>query len=217
MARRIACVVEGHGDIEAVPIVVRRIAEQILPPVIVHVTAPVRTPKSKLVKPGELERAVELAARRVAGGGGVLVVLDSDDDCPAQIGPALLARAAGVRNGMPVAVVVAKSEFESWFVAAAESIAGKAGLPVDLQHPLDPESIRGAKEWLTQRMFGLHPNSENSTLWAVQSLDFGSTYSSGYGRDSAQVFGQGKPELHRDSLSIVGARPVQCSFRMRLA
>lgn len=154
MARRIACVVEGHGDIEAVPIVVRRIAEQILPPVIVHVTAPVRTPKSKLVKPGELERAVELAARRVAGGGGVLVVLDSDDDCPAQIGPALLARAAGVRNGMPVAVVVAKSEFESWFVAAAESIAGKAGLPVDLQHPLDPESIRGAKEWLTQRMFG---------------------------------------------------------------
>ena len=77
MARRIACVVEGHGDIEAVPIVVRRIAEQILPPVIVQVTAPLRTPKSKLVKPGELERAVELAARRVAGGGGVLVVLDS--------------------------------------------------------------------------------------------------------------------------------------------
>jgi Domain of unknown function (DUF4276) len=147
-------VVEGHGDIEAVPIVVRRIAEQILLPVIVLVTAPLRIPKSRLVKPGELERAVELAARRVAGGGGVLVVLDSDDDCPAQTGPALLARAASVRNGLPVAVVLAKSEFESWFVAAAESIAGSAGLLVDLQAPPDPESIRGAKEWLTQRMVG---------------------------------------------------------------
>jgi len=145
-------VVEGHGDIEAVPIVVRRIAAQIQPPVIVHVTAPLRTPKSKLVKPGELERAVELAARRIAGGGGVLVVLDTDDDCPAQIGPALLARAASVRIGLPVAVVLAKTEFESWFVAAAESIAGSAGLPGDLRAPADPESIRGAKEWLTQRM-----------------------------------------------------------------
>jgi Domain of unknown function (DUF4276) len=167
VARRIACVVEGHGDIEAVPIVVRRIAEQILPPVIVQVTAPLRTPKSKLVKPGELERAVELAARRVAGGGGVLVVLDSDDDCPAQIGPALLARAAGVRNGLPVAVVVAKSEFESWFVAAAESIAGSVGLPVGLQAPVDPESIRGAKEWLTQWMIGTRsysPTLDQPTL-----------------------------------------------------
>ncbi len=154
MAKRIACVVEGHGDIEAVPIVVRRIAEQLVPPVIVQVTSPLRTPKSRLVKPGELERAVELAARRVTGGGGVLVVLDSDDDCPAQLGPALLARAANVRAGMPVAVVLAKSEFESWFLAAAESIAGSAGLPVGLQAPADPESIRGAKEWLADRMLG---------------------------------------------------------------
>lgn len=154
--------VEGHGDVEAVPIVVRRIVQQILPPVIVQVTAPLRTPKSRLVKPGELERAVELAARRMAGGGGVLIVLDSDDDCPAQVGPALLARAASVRNGLPIAVVLAKSEFESWFVAAAESVAGSVGLPVGLQAPADPESIRGAKEWLTDRMLGTR--SYSSTL-----------------------------------------------------
>jgi len=147
-------VVEGHGDVEAVPIVVRRIAEQIVPPVIVQVTAPLRTPKGRLIKPEELERAVELAARRVAGVGGVLVVLDSDDDCPAQQGPALLARAASVRQGLPVAVVLAKSEFESWFIAAAESLAGKLGLPVGLLAPPNPEGIRGAKEWLTERMLG---------------------------------------------------------------
>jgi hypothetical protein len=167
VARQIACVVEGHGDIEAVPIVVRRIAEQIDPPVNVHVTAPLRTPKSRLVKPGELERAVEFAARRVAGVGGVLVVLDSDDDCPARVGPTLLARAAAVRNALPIAVVLAKSEFESWFLAAAESIAGITGLPAGLQAPDDPESIRGAKEWLTERMVGARsysPTVDQPTL-----------------------------------------------------
>jgi uncharacterized protein DUF4276 len=154
VAKRIACVVEGHGDVEAVPIVIRRIAGHIEEPVIVQVTVPVRTPKSKLVKPGELERAVEFAARRIGGEGGVLVVLDSDDDCPAVTGPNLLARAAGVRSGLPVGVVLAKREFESWFLAAAESLAGKVGLPVGLQSPANPESIRGAKEWLTDRMIG---------------------------------------------------------------
>jgi hypothetical protein len=152
VARRIACVVEGHGDVEAVPIIVRRIAEQLVPPVVVQVSTPVRTPKSRLIKPVELERAVELAARR--GGGGVLVVLDSDDDCPAQLGPALLARAASVRNGLPVGVVLAKCEFEAWFIAAAQSLGGVLGLPVGLQAPAYPEGIRGAKEWLTDRMLG---------------------------------------------------------------
>jgi hypothetical protein len=55
---------------------------------------------------------------------------------------------------LPVAVVLAKREFESWFVAAAESLAGRVGLPADLQAPGAPESIRGAKEWLTERMLG---------------------------------------------------------------
>jgi hypothetical protein len=55
---------------------------------------------------------------------------------------------------MPVAVVLAKREFECWLIAAAESLAGYAGLRNDLQAPVDPESIRGAKEWLTERMSG---------------------------------------------------------------
>lgn len=146
--------VEGHGEVEAVPIVVQRIAQQVVPPVVVQVTAPLRTPKSRLVKPAELERAVEFAARRVAGTGGVLIVVDADDDCPATVGPRLLARATGVRIGLPVAVVLAKCEFETWFIAAAESLAGRIGLPLDLQPPPNPETIRGAKEWLTARMQG---------------------------------------------------------------
>lgn len=136
--------VEGHGDVEAVPIVVQRIAQHVMPHLVVQVTAPLRTPKSRLVKPGELERAIELAGRRVARTGGVLVVLDSDDDCPAEVGPELLARASQI------------------------------GLPPDLQTPPDPEAIRGAKEWLTQRMQGARsysPTLDEPVLARLFDLD----------------------------------------------
>lgn len=154
MAKRIACVVEGHGDVEALPILVRRVAVRCLPELTVQVSSPVRIPRSRLVKPGELERSIEFAARRLARRGGILAVLDGDDDCPAQLGPLLLSRAIAVGTGLPVAVVIAKREIESWFLAAAASLAGQVGLPPDLQPPADPEAIRGAKEWLTQRMQG---------------------------------------------------------------
>jgi hypothetical protein len=152
MEVRIGCVVEGHGDREAVPIVIRRIAEKLDPALVVHIAPPIRTPKSKLLKPGELERAVELAARKVGSHGAVLVVLDSDDDCPAQVGPELLKRIIQVRSNIVLAVVLAKREFETWFLAAAESLRGQRGLSKDLYSPSDPVAVRGAKEWLSQRM-----------------------------------------------------------------
>ncbi len=154
MTKRIACVVEGHGEVEAITILVRRIADKMEPPENILFTSVIRTPKSKLIRDGELERAVELAVRSTAGRGGILIVIDADDDCPATIGPILLRRATKIRANLPIAVVVAKREFESWFIASAESLANHAGLPADLQSPADPENIRGAKEWLSQRMRG---------------------------------------------------------------
>jgi hypothetical protein len=149
---KIACVVEGHGDSEALPVVIRRIAASLNPACHVQSTAVIRTPKSKLLKSGELERAVELAARRLLGFGGIFVVLDCDDDCPMLRGPELLARATNARNDLPIAVVLAKREFESWYIAAAESLAGLAGFRPDMQSPFAPEDIRGAKEWLSEMM-----------------------------------------------------------------
>ena len=154
MEIRIACIVEGHGEVEAVPILVRRLIAQVDPSSTPRLPPPQRLPKSKLVRPGELEKAVELAARKVAPRGAVLVVLDSDDDCPAVVGPDLLARASKVRPDLPVAVVLAKREFEAWFLAAAPSIRGQRGLNPDMDAPPNPEEIRGAKEWLSRQMTG---------------------------------------------------------------
>lgn len=152
MEVRVACVVEGHGERETVPVLIRRIAERFDPALVVHIPQPIRTPKSKLIKPGELERAVELAARKIGGQGAVLVVLDSDDDCPAHLGPELLGRAIQARSDVLLAVVLAKREFESWFLAAAESLRGQRGLSKNLQSPLDPEVVQDAKGWLSQRI-----------------------------------------------------------------
>ncbi|HEX9654271.1 MAG TPA: DUF4276 family protein [bacterium] len=148
----IGCVVEGHGDREAVPVLIRRIVQKFDPTLSVHIPAPIRIPKNRLVKSGELERAVELTARKTGDNGAVLVILDSDDDCPAQIGPELLKRAIAARSNIKIAVVLAKREFESWFLASADSLRGFRGLMKKNESPIDPEAIRGAKEWLSNQM-----------------------------------------------------------------
>lgn len=166
---RIAAIVEGHGECEAVPILVRRVAQMLDPGLAPIVHPVIRVPASRLVKEGEIERAIELAARKNSGQGGILILLDCDDGCPAIIGPALLERAQAARADLPVSVVLAKREFEAWFLAAAESLRGKRGLLANLLAPENPEEIRGAKEWLTDRMARGLAYSESSDQPALTS------------------------------------------------
>jgi hypothetical protein len=49
-------------------------------------------------------------------------------------------------------VVLAKREYEAWFLAAAPSLRGLEGLPANLEAPAKPESISDAKGWLTRHM-----------------------------------------------------------------
>ena len=151
---RIAAIVEGHGECEAVPILIRRIAETINPGFVPRVLPPLRVPASRLLKEGEMERSVDLAGRKLQGRGGIVIIVDCDweDGCPAEDGPVLLKRAVATRGDLPIAIILAKREFEAWFLAAAESLRGKYGLPNNLEPPPDPEGIRGAKEWLSDKM-----------------------------------------------------------------
>lgn len=171
---RIAAIVEGHGECEAVPILVRRIAETIDPAFVPDVLSPLRVNAAKLLKSGEIERYIELAARKISGLGGIVILVDCDDGCPATDAPALLERATSVRKDLPIVVILAKREFESWFLAAAESLRGRRGLPPDLEPPSDPESIRGAKEWLSHKMGpsrGYSETDDQPALAAVFDLD----------------------------------------------
>jgi hypothetical protein len=148
----IGCVVEGHGDVSAVPVLIRRLIAQKHPDITVHLPRPVRIPRSRLIKEGELERAAALAALNAGPAGGVLVLFDADDDCPAEMAPGLVHRMTERLGDRPCKVVLAKHEFESWLIAAAVSISGRRGLVVGLTRPGDPESIRDAKGWLSDHM-----------------------------------------------------------------
>lgn len=154
MTLRLACIVEGHGESEAFPIVLRRIGQAIDPQAAVEIVHNVRVSRSSVVRPGVLERAVELMGRRLGSGGALFILLDSDEDPPCELGPALLGRAQARRADLRISVILAHREFESWFLAAAESLRGRRRLTADLIPPADPEAVRGAKEWLSARMDG---------------------------------------------------------------
>jgi hypothetical protein len=142
---RIGCIVEGHGEEQAVPILLRRFAERLDPTKALERPVIVRGSRDKLKKPGELERAVELVARKLGGSGGILVLLDADDDLPCLLGPDLLARARAARPDLAIAVVLAKREYEAWFLAALQSLAGCRGLSASVGIHPNPEGIRDAK------------------------------------------------------------------------
>ena len=145
-------IVEGYGDVAAVQVLLRRILYEQLQRYDVGIERPIRVPKGKLLKPGELERAVDLAARRIAATDGIVVLVDADADCPAELASTMATRAAESRSDRRISVVIAKSEFESWFVAAADSLAGYRGLSDGLVAPANAERIRDAKGWLSNNM-----------------------------------------------------------------
>jgi len=147
---RLACVVEGIGEIEALPVLLRRLVPEIDPERHADISRPLRVNRGKLSKQGEFERYLELASRG-EGVDAILVLVDADDDCAGEMGPAWLARASTWRSDFPARVVIAVREYEAWFLAAAISLRGKRGLADDIEPPADPEAIRDAKGWLQQR------------------------------------------------------------------
>ena len=147
-------IVEGHGEWEALPLLLRRILSESDAGSLPSVNPPIRIKAGSFLRDHDyFARYFSLAAAKAAQGKGtVLILLDCEDDCPAELGPRLMAMAQAVRSDVPLLVTLAHREFETWFLTAAESLQGCCGLPADLEAPSNPEAIRGAKEWLGERM-----------------------------------------------------------------
>jgi hypothetical protein len=144
-------IVEGHGEVRALPALLFRVRDMIAPGLILKVNEPIRVKVGKFLNSDkEFYRYVRLAAERaVSLKGHVLILLDCEDGCPCEQGPALLERAKRIRSDANFVVALAYREYETWFLAAASSLRGVSGLPQDLIPPMNPERIRGAKEWLS--------------------------------------------------------------------
>lgn len=171
----LAVIVEGHGEVRAVPVLLRRLAAASAPERHVEILPPIRVQRSKVVKVDELERYLDLAAHQLADrDGGVVVLLDADDDCAVELTDDLRRRATAARPAVRCSVVVPVHEFEAWFLASAASLRGQRGLRDDLSVPDHPESVRDAKGWLQQhrtdgRAYG--PTVDQPALAALFDLD----------------------------------------------
>jgi len=143
-------VVEGHGEVGAVPVLLRRLIEE-AQAWEVDVNRPIRRNRSQLVHKAELEKTVRLA-RLQPNCGGILILFDGDRDCPAELGPMVQGWAADVSGSVPCEVVMPHREYEAWFLAAIESLRGQRGIRADADPHPAPETPRGAKEQLEARM-----------------------------------------------------------------
>ena len=151
-SRNIQPIVEGHGEVEAAPVLLRRLLTEAAE-YEVGVSRPIRRKRSELIQQSTLSVSIRLAMMQ-PNCGAILVLLDSDDDCPRDLAPRLQGLAANAAGNVPCQVVLAHREYEAWFLAAIESLRGARGIRDDaVSHPR-PESPRDAKGWIQQCMRG---------------------------------------------------------------
>lgn len=151
----VAPIVEGHGEVEAVRILLERVWCQLLGGEYVDVLQPIRRPRKNLAKETEFRKAMLLAVSklrqlRLDDPQLVFVLIDADDDCPAEKGPEILTWAHDIDATADVACVIANVEYETWFVAAAESLERFLDLGNETP-PLEPEVTRSGKKWIQNR------------------------------------------------------------------
>ncbi|MFP2910469.1 hypothetical protein ACLESD_36620 [Pyxidicoccus sp. 3LFB2] len=166
--KRLVCIVEGHGELDAVPtLCVRVLAHLELYDWFVD-PAPIRQKRSALVdarKPTprpcreeEVIKAMELARRRSRSVDAVLLLCDEDDDCAATWGPHATGVMQRLGNG---AAVMAVHEYETWLLLnRTDEELSAAGVHV-------PVTGRGAKAKLEK----LIPNYSPTVHQVVETRD----------------------------------------------
>lgn len=125
-----ALIVEGHGEVRAVPALLRHWFPE------VALVAPLRVPRGVLLgSSSELERYLLLARRQADA---VVVLLDSDDEDPDVLERELGTRVRTYCADRPTRVCTAVREFEAWFLCAASALALGEDVP-------NAQDIRDAK------------------------------------------------------------------------
>lgn len=178
--RTIVPIVEGDGEVQAFPVLLRRIAATRPEGSCFQVARAIRVRRDRFLnRPDEMRRMMMLAAAKAGPHGRIVVLLDADDDCPADLGARLQAEVSALAPHISTAVVLANKEYEAWFIAAAASINGvrgfsSAGVDVDRC-----ETPRNAKGVMSRQMPGGHysPISDQAAFSEILDLDQARTHS----------------------------------------
>ncbi len=137
-------IVEGHGEIKAVPVLLRRLMHDHAQCFGVGVGTPLRRTQSQLRREADVQQIVRLALCQ-ADCAAVLLIFDGEDDCPVELANKVRAWARAAAGTVPCEVVIAYREYETWFLAAVESIRGECRIAGDAVAPANPETKRDAK------------------------------------------------------------------------
>ena len=140
---KIQPIVEGYGEVEAVPILLRRLIAE-AEAWQIEAGSPIRRTRHQLVHEPELARSVRIALEQ-PDCGAILILFDGDDDCPAKLGSRLQQVASQAARGTPCEVVMAHREYEAWFLAGFDSLRGHKMILDHTEPPRDPERPRDAK------------------------------------------------------------------------
>ena len=150
----IIAIVEGDGELEAVPALLRRILWERLH----RFDISAKKPKAAGGKPNLLKRfEMFLQYALLESCDAILVLVDADEECPLEQVPNLAVRAAALNLNVPVAIVYARSEYETWFICSlsectGEPIRARLGIPASVNAPQNVEDVRAAKGWLEHHM-----------------------------------------------------------------
>lgn len=164
----VATIVEGVGDVIATPVLLRRIEPRFEYPRLIRVD------RHRIQPTEAFARYIQLAIANIrerGGRGGILIILDADDDCAASIGPHLSEFAAGVAGGHPCGCVVAVKEFEAWLLA---------GIPDLLPSETDPEAPRDCKAALRAALGRYRPTADQARFAARVDVGAARTRSPSY-------------------------------------
>jgi hypothetical protein len=159
--------VEGYGEVEALPVLLRRLqaaAQQYG----FQIVRPFRRKRSELTTEGSVRRSVRLALG-TPDCAGIIILFDSDEEPACIIGPDVQRWAQAEAGPIPCQAVAVTREYEAWFISAIESLRGISGIsPGASSHPA-PETVRDAKGALEACMLPrsfYSPTVDQATLTA---------------------------------------------------
>ncbi len=166
----IQSIVEGHGEVQAVPILLRRLLAE-AGVYDVDVNPPIRKPGSTFFCEADLRAAVRVALKS-KNCGGILILFDGDKQghCPKTNCSEISMWAKAEAGSRACEVVMAYREYEAWFLATIESLRGQRGIRPDaVSHP-NPELPTGAKAHLEQRLVSRRSYAETADQPALSQM-----------------------------------------------
>jgi hypothetical protein len=195
--KRLVLLGEGHGELSALPILVKKVLEEKGNNQLLYVDRDViRIKPCDLVKWDRLNQcedprrwlsALAIAAHR-RDVGGVLAVYDGDAKtfpagssspfCASSVARSMATSGivAGAGKTFSLSVVFACVEFETWLIAGLESLRGKSLadgrliLPANVSFPAGDVESHG-KAWLERNCTNYRPTRDQSALTELVSLE----------------------------------------------